>query len=415
MKKINVALIGLGQRGRPWILNKTLLKMEDVNVVAVCDIYEDRIEKALQSITAAGGNAKGYTDYKEAMNHKGLDAVVLCSPWVMHSEQALYAMEKGIPVASEVGAEYSLERCFELIRTQERTKTPYMFMENCCYGKEEVLATAVARKGLLGNIVHCSGKYSHDIREEISFGKENRHYRFDNYKYGNFDNYPTHSIGPIARLLNVNRGNSIVSVTSVSSKALGLEEYIKGLKEVPEYVKRESGITEFPEHLRKTKFSQGDVVDTLIRCSGGETIHLQLCTSLPGFYTRDFTLRGTKGSYTGLTNTFYIDGVHDSYYFDPKLVNNAKEYEEYLPDFWKNFDEDVEEHEDMDYFCFRAFFDAIKNNQKMPIDIYDAATWMAVSVLSANSIAAGGELQLMPDFTNGKWMIRKPEDVFEIK
>ena len=107
-------------------------------------------------------------------------------------------MHKGIAVASEVGCEYSLENCYRLVRTQEQTGTPYMFMENCCYNKDELLATAMARKNMFGTIVHCAGAYAHDLRREVAYGHVNRHYRFDNYLKRSCDNYPTHELGPIA-------------------------------------------------------------------------------------------------------------------------------------------------------------------------------------------------------------------------
>ena len=68
----------------------------------------------------------------------------------------------------------------------------------------------------------------------------------------------------------------------------------------------------------------------------------------------------------------------------------------------------------MDYFVFRAFADAVKNKTDMPIDVYDAAVWMAVSVLSEQSILLGGAPQAMPDFTEGAWQTREPQDVTEL-
>lgn len=188
---INACVIGLGKRGYA-LLRDILLKNEDINIVAVCDLYKDRVEQALKTVTDAGQSAKGFTDYKEALATDGVDAAFIFSDWSTHTEIAVCAMKKGIAVASEVGSEYSLENCFELVRVQEETGTPYMFMENCCWGKEELLATAMARKNVFGTIVHCAGSYSHDLRKEIAYGHVNRHYRFDNYLKRCCDNYPTH-------------------------------------------------------------------------------------------------------------------------------------------------------------------------------------------------------------------------------
>lgn len=403
---INACVIGLGQRGC-CLLEYVLLKNPDFNIVAVCDAYEDRIDRAIKIVANAGQSAKGFTDYKEALATDGVDAALIFSGWDTHTEIAVYAMKKGIAVASEVGCEYSLENCFELVRTQEGTGAPYMFMENCCWGKAELLATSMARKGLLGTVVHCAGSYSHDLRNEVAYGHVNRHYRFDNYVKRCCDNYPTHDLGPIAKLLDINRGNRIVSVASFASKAAGLEEYIKTRDDAT-------------QEMKDTHFSQGDIITTVLRCANGETILLRLDTTLPRTYSRDFTVRGTKGMYMQDTNTVFLDGEEE--YWEPveyykKNLNNGENYEaEFLPDLWKNVtcEELNAGHSGMDWFAYKAFADALKAGTEMPIDVYDAATWQAVSVLSEISIAQGGAPQEMPDFTNGKWHKRPRKDVCEL-
>lgn len=402
---INACVVGLGNRGA-HLLSEILLKNEDINIVAVCDVYEDRIKQAVDVVKAAGQCAEGFTDYQKALDKEGIDAVFVFSDWCSHTEIAIYAMKKGIAVASEVGCEYTLENCFNLVRTQEETGVPYMFMENCCWGREELLATSMARKNLFGTIVHCSGSYSHDLRNEIAYGHVNRHYRYDNYVNRCCDNYPTHDLGPIAKLLNINRGNRIVSVSSFASKAAGLAEYIQTRGDAT-------------EEMKNAHFKQGDIVTTVLTCAGGETILLRLDTTLPRSYSRDFTVRGTKGMYMQDTNSFFFDGQEETFEpvkFYEKNLNNAVNYEEYLPDIWKNVTPEalVAGHGGMDWFAYKAFVDALKNGTSMPIDVYDAATWQAVSVLSEISIQQGGAPQAMPDFTNGKWIYRPCVDVCDL-
>lgn len=404
---INVCVIGLGQRGY-GLLRDVLLKMDEINVVAVCDLYEDRVARGVETVKAAGQNAKGFTDYKEAIGTKNLNAAFVFSDWSTHTEIAVYAMKKGVAVASEVGCEYSLESCFKLVKTQEETKTPYMFIENCCWGKDELLATAMARRKVFGTIVHCAGSYSHDLRNEIAYGHVNRHYRFDNYAKRCCDNYPTHELGPIAKLLDINRGNRILTVSSFASKSAGLEEYIKTRDDAT-------------EEMKTTKFLQGDIITTVLTCANGETILLRLDTTLPRSYSRDFTVRGTKGMYMQDTNTVFLDGDKEDYwepvnYYKDNL-NNATNYEEeFLPELWKNVspEEISAGHGGMDWFAYKTFVDALKSGAQMPIDVYDAATWQAVSVLSEISIKQGGAPQEMPDFTNGKWCERPRKDVCKI-
>ncbi len=403
---IKGCVVGLGGRGKS-VLKDVLLNLEGLEIVSVCDVYEDRMQEGEKIVSEAGGKAEGFLDYKKALSVEGVEAVFIFSDWSSHAEIALFAMERGIAVASEVGCEYTLENCFELVRTQERTGTPYMFVENCCYGKSELLATAMARKGIFGTIVHCAGAYAHDLREEIAYGHVNRHYRFDNYKNRCCDNYPTHDLGPIAKLLDINRGNRIVSVSSFASKSAGLEEYIKTREDAT-------------EEMKTTKFQQGDVITTVLTCAGGETIILRLDTTLPRCYSRDFTVRGTKGMYYQDTNTVYLDGEEeffDSVEYYEKNLNNAKKYEEeHLPEIWKNITEKELQlgHGGIDWLAYSAFLNALKNGEPMPIDVYDAAVWQAVSVLSEISIREGGAPQAMPDFTNGKWFKRPRLDVCKL-
>lgn len=402
---INACVVGLGCRGY-GLVREVLLKNEDVNIVAVCDVYEDRVERAVETIKNAGQEAEGFTDYKKALEKKGIHAVFVFSDWCSHTEIAVYAMKKGVAVASEVGCEYTLDNCYKLVKTQEETGVPYMFVENCCWGKEELLATSMARKNLFGTIVHCAGAYAHDLRYEISYGHVNRHYRYDNYANRCCDNYPTHELGPIAKLLNINRGNRIVSVSSFASKGVGLTEYIQTREDATEEMKHQ-------------QFKQGDIVNTILTCAGGETILLRLDTTLPRSYSREFTVRGTKGMYMQDTNCFFFEGQEET--FDPvkfyeKNLNNGVNYEEHLPKLWKSVTPEILEagHGGMDWFAYKAFTDALKNGTPMPIDAYDAATWQAVSVLSEISIQQGGAPQAMPDFTNGKWIYRPSMDVCEL-
>ena len=409
-KKTRIAVVGLGGRGY-HMMRDVLLAFEDVDVPAVCDLYPDRNERAAKLIE----EKKGYvpfttTDYNEILARDDIDAVYVPSAWEYHVSIAIAAMKAGKPVAVEVGGAYSMDELFEMVRVHEETKVPFMFMENCCYNKEELLATAVVRSGKLGEIVHCSGAYAHDLRGEITGGNINRHYRLRNYKSRNCENYPTHELGPIAKLLNINRGNRMVSLVSVASKAAGLEQYVADHPE----------LTEQDPTLKGMRFKQGDIVHTIITCQNGETILLKLDTTLPRSYSREFTVRGTKGYYSMDTNAFFIDGMQE--FWSPvqgarDIMDNAKNYEEeFLPDVWKNMSENAKKygHGGMDAVMFRDFIECLNEGKEMPIDVYDAAAWMCITVLSEQSIAMGGAPQIIPDFTDGKWILRQPKDVMPL-
>lgn len=409
MEKIRMGVIGLGQRGY-YNLNHYLAKYKDVEIRIVCDVYDDRLERAAADVKEQQGIEPICTkNYKEVLNKELVDAVYIATSWETHIEISIASLRAGIITATEVGGAYTVEECYDLVKAYEETGTPFMLMENCCFNDQELLATAAARAGKLGTIVHCSGAYAHDLRKEVSEGNIKRHYRLRNYLNRNAENYPTHELGPIARLLNINRGNRMVSLVSIASKSCGLEEYIE-----------ENKVYEQDPTLKNAKFKQGDIVNTIITCAGGETILLTLDTTLPRSYNRDIKVRGTKGLYEMATNSFFFDGMKEQWrtvQYYTGCMDNAKEYYgELLPDVWKNMTEEDKKsgHGGMDGVMFRIFVEAVKSGSPMPIDVYDAASWMCVTALSEASIAQGGAIQQIPDFTAGKWLTRQPEDVIKL-
>ena len=407
MERVRLGIIGLGCRGIS-MLQKTFITYTDVDIVALCDVYDDRTEKAADIIEEKRGVRPFCTaDYKEVLALEDIDAVYIATSWESHIEISIAALYAGIICASEVGGAYSADECIRLVRAYEETKTPYMLMENCCFNGSEILATSAVRHGMLGTVVHCSGAYAHDLREEISHGNINRHYRLRNYLSRNCENYPTHELGPIARILNITRGNR--SLVSVASKACGLEEYI-----------RENKIDEKDEALKGVRFAQGDIVDTIITCAGGETVHLRLDTTLPRSYSRALSVRGTKGLYDMDTHSFFLDGMKEDFNtlkYTRGAIGNAEDYvNELMPTEWIEKREAAEGsgHGGMDGIMARTFIDAVKSGAPMPIDVYDAVTWMSISYLTEISIAQGGLPQAIPDFTNGAWLLRHPEDVMNL-
>lgn len=406
MKKVRMAVIGLGQRGSG--LTDTLLAIKEADITYVCDLYEDRIADEIARIEKSRGvKPQGTTDYREVLASSEVDAVLVSTCWSEHVPIAVAAMKAGKAVALEVGGAYDINDCHRLVAAWEKTRVPFMFMENCCFDRFEMLATSLVRNGVLGEIVHCHGAYSHDLRDEILGGNVNRHYRLENYRKRNCENYPTHELGPIAKLLDINRGNRMVALSSFASKSVGLTEFSYSDKN--------------PDpSLKGAKFRQGDVITTVITCAGGETITLTLNTTLPGYYSREFTVRGTKGTCNQEANMVILDDGSGHKYWEPHLtlghfMNNADEYKQYLPAEWRDItDEQLKlGHGGMDYIEFRKFIDALLSGEEMPIDVYDAAAWMAVSALSEQSIALGGAPVAFPDFTDGAWVTRKPKDVTE--
>ncbi|GIP37130.1 alpha-N-acetylgalactosaminidase [Paenibacillus sp. J31TS4] len=390
-QQVRLAVIGLGGRGRSLLGN--LLEMEDVQIAAVCDLYEDRRQLGSDQVEASVGRKPAvYADYKELLAREQLDGVVIASSWSSHSEIALASMKAGIYTAVEAGGAASVEECWELVRTSEETGMPCMMLENCCYGREEMALLHMIRQGLFGELIHCQGGYEHDLREEVAMGLDKRHYRVHHYLHRDGEIYPTHGIGPIAKYLNINRGNRFVALTSMSSKARGLKEWI-------------AANLDASHPLADKEFAQGDIVTTMLKTSKGETVLLVHDTTLPRPYSRNGRVQGTKGIWLEDNKSIHLMGQspeHQWESFDGYLTKHEHPlWEEYIRLGVRGG------HGGMDYLVLRAFVESVAAQTTPPIDVYDTAVWMAVTALSEQSIAQGSQPVAFPDFTNGKWTHRE--------
>ncbi len=402
--EIRLGFIGLGRRGK--VLLKNILDLrEDVSVVAGCDLYPDRVDDFCALVKEKrGAEPKGYASAAELFADSEVNTVIISASWEAHVPLAIASMRAGKITGLEVGGAYSLDDCFALVEAYRETGTPFMFLENCCFGKNELLVTNLVRKGLFGEVVYGHGAYCHDLREQIASGAANRHYRLRNYLARNCENYPTHELGPLAKILNVNRGNRMLTLSSVATKARGMSAFVRAKGE--------------PTELLDKTFMQGDVVCTNITCADGSVISLKLDTTLPHFYSREFTVCGTKGMFKEDGNVAFIDGKDNHKDGMSLHYNSANDYhEEYLPSEWKTLTKQEMEagHDGMDTLTLKAFFRCARSGEEMPIDVFDAAAWMAVTCLSETSIQMGGAPVEIPDFTSGEWVLREPRDVVDFK
>ncbi len=402
-ESLNIGIIGLGARTM-GLLKLAILKMKDVRVIALCDLYPDRVEQAQNLIfNKTKVRAEGFSDYKDFINFSKnkIDCVIIATSWKSHAKISIACLENGIPVGAEVGGAFSIDECWELVNAYEKIKTPFMFLENCCYGKYELSCLAMKNEGIFGEIVACECAYRHDLREEISNGEKNRHYRLQEYIDRNCENYPTHGIGPVAKLLDLGHGNRMETLVSFTSQSKGLKNYISKNLNNPDLAK-----------LQDIVFKQADIVHTLIKCHNGELIKMTLDTTLPRFYSRGLVVNGTNAMYQEDGNIFFNDQNkrHKIFHYLPsRLYNNGKWMTyKYKHPIWRNFRKKTAGHGGMDWLVLRAFFESIKNGEKiMPIDVYDAVSWMVISVLSEESIKNGNKVVEFPDFTNGKWNNKK--------
>ncbi len=396
-KNVNLAFVGLSKRGN-GLLNMVLDSMDDVNITAVCDVYEDRVNKAaLDVLSRRKTEPFKALDYKELLHRKDIDAVVIPTSWETHFDICIDFMEAGKYAASEVGGANSIDQCWQLVKTYEKTKTPVMILENCCYGKTEMTVLNMVKKGIFGELIHAQGGYEHDLRSEVAMGNHNRHYRLNNYKNRNGDLYPTHELGPISKWLDINRGNRMLYLCSMSSKSAGINEWIRSRKG-----------NDFEN--ADFNFALGDIVTTMIKCAHGETILLIHDTSLPRPYSRGNRLQGTKAIWLEDKMSFFIDGVSPASGWDHEWESFDKYYEQYEHPLWQWYRKKglVGGHDGMDYLSMRAFIESVKNGTDTPIDAYDMAAWMSITCLSEQSVAMGGHPVAIPDFTNGRWINKRP-------
>ena len=213
---LKIGYIGMGNRGTSMLKNILDCFSDKVEISAVCDLFEDRVQKGIDLVKEKTGKTPVGTINSDDVMKMDIDAVMVMAAWEAHIPLAVAAMKAGKRVAMEVAGAYSLDDCFRLVRTSEETGIGCMLLENCCYGKAELAVLNMVREGLFGEVVHCSGGYFHDLRTEVAIGPITKHYRNRNYYSRNCENYPTHELGPIAKVLDINRGNRMVSLVSVA-------------------------------------------------------------------------------------------------------------------------------------------------------------------------------------------------------
>ncbi len=411
-EKLNVGLIGVGLRGTNHLDN--LLLRKDVNVTAICDIDEDRIGIAKERIEKAGGKApkvfgSNDLDYRNLLSLKDVDAVIISTPWLWHTRMTVDAMKAGKYAGVEVSASNTLEECWDLVNTHEETGTHMMILENVNYRRDVMAVLNMVKQKVFGELVHFRCGYQHDLRHvKFNDGKEpygkgaefgekgisEARWRTEHSVKRNADVYPTHGLGPIAVMADINRGNRFVSMTSHATKGIGLHNYIV-----------EVGGENHPN--AKVKFKQGDVITSTIDTANGETIIITHDCNLPRPYSLGFRVQGAKGLWENDGSRIYVEGQSKKPH---RWDSDAEWLKKYDHPLWQKYGEYALDagHGGMDFFVINSFVESAKANIAPPMDAYDAAAWSAVTPLSEASIANNGAQQDFPDFTRGLWIKRKP-------
>ncbi len=412
--KVKMAVIGVGARGQNHV--DLLLRRDDVDLVAICDVDDRALNSTKEIVTKSGKKmpqiftGDNYAWKKMLEIKGGLDGVLIATPWEWHKSMVIGSLESGLKyVATEVILGITLEDHWDVVKAAEKYNANVMMLENVCYRRDVMAVLNMVRQGLFGELIHLQGGYQHDLRQVkfndgqhvyghgVEFGEKaysEAHWRTGHSVHRNGDLYPTHGIGPIAHYIDINRGNRFISLCSFSSKGRGLHNYIV-----------KNGGENHPN--AKVKFKLGDVVTTSINCANGETILLQHDTDLPRPYSLGFRVQGTEGLWMDVNNSIYIQekSAKDDQWDTAQLW-----LDKYDHPLWARWSKETAGagHGGMDFFVIHAFVESIKRKAPTPMDVYDAAAWSAISPLSEQSIELGNETVEFPDFTGGQWMYRKP-------
>ena len=410
-KRVKMGFMGTGMRGQ-WVLSLAA-KYPEVDIPAICDIDDGMIESALQILKDAGKPEphvykNGDEDFLNMVQNETLDGIYIATPWEWHHPMAIAAMKNGMHVGTEVPAALTVDDCWDLVNVSERTGKLCMIMENVCYRRDVMAILNMVQQGMFGELLHCQGGYQHDLRHVkfndginpygggVEFGEKGfseAKWRTQHSVDRNGDLYPTHGLGPVSTMLDINRGNRMVHLTSTATQSRGLHKYIVD----------QGG----PDHPNAdVDFKCGDIVTTVIKCANGQTIMLSHDTNNPRPYSLNFRVQGTQGIWQKDAQSIYIEGISPESH---RWESEDQYLEKYDHPLWKKFEDQASGsgHGGMDFFILRAFIETLKGGDPV-IDVYDAVSMSVICPLSEKSIRLGSTAVKIPDFTRGKWGKNKP-------
>ena len=402
LDKVRIGFIGLGNRG-PGAVER-MSYIEGVEIVALCDQYEDRVEKVQKNLEGKGlPRAKSYFGGKEAWKsmceNPDIDLIYITTPWSWHTPMAVYAMENGKHAASEVPAAVTLDQCWELVETSEQTKKHCMMLENCCYDFFELLTLNMARQGFFGEIVHGEGAYIHTLLDS-NFSKTGyaEMWRLkENFRNGNL--YPTHGLGPVCQVMDINRGDQMEYLTAMSSNDFQMAAKAVELAATDSFYKEFAG-----------KKYRGNMNTTIIRTYKGRTIMVQHDVTSPRPYSRIHLVSGTKGMAQKWPEPARISVSHEWI----KEEEMKQMEEKYTPEIVKRSGEMAKKvggHGGMDFRMEWRRIDCLRNGLPLDQDVYDAALWSSIAPLSEKSVANRSNSVDVPDFTRGAWKTNHPVEL----
>jgi predicted dehydrogenase len=403
METVRIGVVGLGMRGSEAV--ERLSYIDGVEIVALCDKYPDRVaaaQKTLEKMLRAKAKEfSGEDGWKALCESNDIDLVYSPTPWHLHTPIAVYAMKNGKHAAIEVPAAKTPEQCWELVETSEKTRKHCMMLENCCYDFFELLTLNMARNGLFGEIIHAEGAYIHDLSREYLFNKNAYAdmWRLKENIGRNGNLYPTHGLGPIAQCMNINRGDRFEHLVSLSTNDFTLNDLAREMAAKDQY---------FDQYVDKPY--RGNMNTTLVRTYKGKTLMIQHDVSSPRPYSRIHVISGTKGSASKWPSPERISFGHS--WIKPDELKDL--YDKYSPPLVKHIGaiaKDVGGHGGMDFIMDWRLIDCLRNGLPLDQDVYDAAAWSAVGVMSERAVGKKFKPIDFPDFTRGAWKTNKPHDM----
>lgn len=388
-----VAFVGVGGRGTSLLKN---LLAADGKVVGICDLVEQKASAASALVVAAGQpKPETYTDgphaFEKMLTRKDIDFVIVATPWVWHCPVALFAMNHDQDVAIEVPGVVTLEECWNIVETSEKTRKHCVMLENCCYGYNETLVLRMIHAGLLGDLLYGEGAYLHDLRKELFSDKGEGLWRRTEHTLRNGNLYPTHGLGPVANYMGINRGDRFSYLVSMSSPQKGLDEYRKANLSPSDPIMSERYIT-------------GDMNTSLIKTQKGLAITVKHTVSTPHPYDRINQIAGTKGIFTDYPPRLYLDGQAGG-----EEWGSIDAYKSYEHPLWKRQGELAQKvggHGGMDFIMLYRLLQCVREGLSPDMDVYDAAAWSSIQPLSVKSVSQGSAPIEFPDFTKGRWQQR---------
>ncbi len=402
LDKVRVGVIGLGNRGMAAV--DRLLKIEGVQIMALCDLREERVNMGIKKSQALKHKPQGYFGsqdiWKKLAERNDIDLVYILTPWQLHTPQAVFSMEHGKHAFVEVPAATTIEECWQLVNTSEKTKKHCVMVENCCYDFHELLTLNMAQQGYFGEIIHGEGAYIHGLAE-ILFDKD-RFYQMWELKESMNNNgnlYPTHGFGPICQVMNINRGDRLEYLVSVSSDDFVMADMARKLAEKDDFYKP----------FAKGRYN-GNMNTSTIKTRNGRTIVVQYDVTSPQPYSRGHLISGTKASTQKYPLPARISKGEE--WMSPKELKELEQ--KFMPPIIKKIGEVAKEiggHGGMDFIMDWRNIDCLRNGLPMDQDVYDAAAWSVVTPLSIWSVANRSNSIDVPDFTRGSWVENKPVDL----